>query len=43
MPNPYYPQLFSELTIAGKRLRNRVCLTATVTNFARDNEITDRW
>jgi 2,4-dienoyl-CoA reductase-like NADH-dependent reductase (Old Yellow Enzyme family)/thioredoxin reductase len=43
MSSPHYPQLFSELTIAGKRLRNRVCLTATVTNFARNNEITEGW
>ncbi|MFT5175043.1 MAG: 2,4-dienoyl-CoA reductase-like NADH-dependent reductase (Old Yellow Enzyme family) [Gammaproteobacteria bacterium] len=43
MPNAHYPHLFSELTIAGKTLRNRVCLTATVTNFARNNQITDAW
>ena len=43
MSNKHYPRLFSEFEIAGKRLRNRVCLTATVTNFARNNQITDQW
>jgi 2,4-dienoyl-CoA reductase-like NADH-dependent reductase (Old Yellow Enzyme family) len=43
MSNPLYPHLFSELTIARKTLRNRVCLTATVTNFARNNQITEAW
>ncbi|MDA1308305.1 MAG: FAD-dependent oxidoreductase [Proteobacteria bacterium] len=43
MPAPHYPTLFSEIEIAGRRLRNRVCLCATVTNFARDNRITEPW
>ena len=38
-----FPSLFSEIEIAGRRLRNRVCLCATVTNFARDNKITEAW
>ena len=38
-----YPNLFSEIEIAGRRLRNRICLCATVTNFARANKITDEW
>ena len=38
-----YPTLFSEIEIAGWRLRNRVCLCATVTNFARANRITEPW
>jgi 2,4-dienoyl-CoA reductase-like NADH-dependent reductase (Old Yellow Enzyme family) len=38
-----FPSLFSEIEIAGRRLRNRVCLCATVTNFARDNRITEAW
>ena len=38
-----YPKLFSEIKIAGRRLRNRICLCATVTNFARVNKITDEW
>lgn len=43
MPAAHYPTLFSEIEIAGRRLRNRVCLCATVTNFARDNRITEPW
>ena len=38
-----YPNLFSEIEIAGRRLQNRICLCATVTNFARANKITDEW
>ena len=37
------PNLFSGLDLAGRRLRNRVCLTATVTNFARAGRITEPW
>ncbi|MBT6139199.1 MAG: FAD-dependent oxidoreductase [Rhodospirillaceae bacterium] len=40
--NPY-PHLFSPIELAGRRLRNRVCLPATVTNYARLNQITERW
>jgi dimethylglycine catabolism A len=43
MPAAHYPSLFSEIEIAGRRLRNRVCLCATVTNFARANRITEPW
>ncbi len=43
MPATPYPSLFSEIELAGRRLRNRVCLCATVTNFARDNRITEPW
>jgi dimethylglycine catabolism A len=43
MPAAHFPTLFSEIEIAGRRLRNRVCLCATVTNFARDNRITEPW
>ena len=38
-----YRHLFSPIDIAGHRLRNRICLCATVTNFARDNRITEPW
>ena len=38
-----YPNLFSEIEIASRRLQNRICLCATVTNFARANKITDEW
>lgn len=38
-----YPKLFSEIEIAGRKLRNRICLCATVTNFAKANRITEEW
>ena len=38
-----YPQLFSPITLAGRTLRNRTALCATVTNYARANRITERW
>ena len=38
-----YPKLFSEIKIAGRTLRNRICLCATVTNFAKANKITEEW
>lgn len=38
-----YPKLFSKITLAGRTLRNRVCMSATVTNYAAGNRITDRW
>lgn len=36
-----FPGLFSETTLAGRRLPNRICLPATVTNLARGNRITE--
>ena len=38
-----YPKLFSKIEIAGRTLRNRICLCATVTNFAKANKITEEW
>ena len=29
--------------LGNREIRNRVALTATLTNFGRDNAITDRW
>ena len=43
MTDPAYPALFSPIEVAGRRLRNRVCLCATVTNLASGNRITDPW
>jgi len=40
---PAYPNLFSPLTLAGQDLRNRICLPATLTNYAQGNRITPRW
>jgi len=41
-PSPY-PQLFSPLSLAGRTLRNRICLPATLTNYGRNNRVTERW
>lgn len=38
-----YPHLFSPLRVGGITLRNRICLPATVTNYASGNRITERW
>lgn len=38
-----YPRLFSPLPLAGRTLRNRTCLPAALTNFGRDNLVTERW
>lgn len=38
-----YPHLFSPLDVGLRTLRNRICLPATVTNYARANRITERW
>ena len=43
MSNTTYPNLFSPIDLAGRCLRNRICLPATVTNFAQGNCITERW
>ena len=37
------PNLFSPIKLGNREIRNRVALTATLTNFGRDNAITDRW
>ncbi len=38
-----YPRLFSPIEIAGRRVRNRTVLPATLTNYGRANQVTDRW
>ena len=38
-----FPSLFSETKVGKKTLKNRICLCATVTNFAQNNKITDSW
>ena len=38
-----YPQLFSEIKVGALTLRNRLCLTATLTNFGAANRVTERW
>lgn len=43
MTDSAYPQLFSPLNVGQRQLANRLCLPATVTNFAEKNLITERW
>jgi len=43
MSTQNYPRLFSPLTLAGKTLRNRICLTATLSNFGAGSRVTDSW
>ena len=38
-----YPNLFSELQVGRKTLRNRIALPATLTNYGVANRITERW
>lgn len=41
--NAFWPHLFSTIDLAGRRLRNRICLPATLTNYARRNRVTECW
>ena len=41
--NDAYPNLFSSIKLGNREIRNRVALIATLTNFGRDNAVTDRW
>lgn len=43
MSTQRYPNLFSPLTLAGKTLRNRVCMTATLSNFGTGSRVTEAW
>ena len=38
-----FPSLFSATKVGKKTLKNRICLCATVTNFAQNNKITEPW
>ena len=38
-----YPRLFSPLRLRQRELRNRIALPATLTNYAANHRITDRW
>src|SRR3546814_12269487 len=38
-----YPKLFSEIKVGSLTLRNRLCLTATLTNYGAANRVTERW
>jgi hypothetical protein len=41
--NPYFPQLFCPLKLGGRTLRNRVVLSATLTNYGAGHRVTERW
>ena len=41
--NPYFPRLFSPLKVGERTLRNRVVLSATLTNYGAGHRVTDRW
>jgi dimethylglycine catabolism A len=39
----YFPRLFSPLQVGRRTLRNRIALSATLTNYAAAHRVTDRW
>jgi hypothetical protein len=41
--NPYFPRLFSPLQVGARTLRNRVVLSATLTNYGAGHRVTERW
>ena len=41
--NPCFPRLFSSLKVGERTLRNRVALSATLTNYGAGHRVTDRW
>jgi 2,4-dienoyl-CoA reductase-like NADH-dependent reductase (Old Yellow Enzyme family) len=41
--NPHFPLLFSSLKVRQRTLRNRVVLSATLTNYGAGHRVTDRW
>ena len=41
--NAYFPRLFSPLKLGERTVRNRVALSATLTNYGAGHRITDRW
>ena len=41
--SPYFPRLFSSLKVGERTLRNRVVLSATLTNCGAGHCVTDRW
>ena len=43
MTAPHCHHLFSPITVGGGPIRNRVALTAPLTNFGHDNQVTDPW
>ena len=41
--NQHFPRLFSSLKVGERTLRNRVVLSATLTNYGAGHCVTDRW
>src|SRR6516162_4236848 len=41
--NPYFPRLFSAVKVGERTLRNRIVLSATLTNFAAGHRVTEHW
>ncbi len=41
--NAHFPRLFSSLEVGARTLRNRVVLSATLTNFGAGHRVTERW
>ena len=41
--NPCFPRLFSSVRVGERTLRNRVVLSATLTNYGAGHRVTDRW
>jgi dimethylglycine catabolism A len=41
--NAHFPRLFSALNVGERTLRNRVVLSATLTNYGADHRVTERW
>jgi len=41
--NPYFPRLFCSLKLGERTLRNRVVLSATLTNYGAGHRVTERW
>ena len=41
--NPYFPRLFSALSVGRRMLRNRIVLSATLTNYGVGHRVTEPW
>ena len=41
--NSFFPHLFSPMQVGGRTLRNRIVLSATLTNFGAGHRVTERW
>ena len=41
--SPQFPTLFSPLQVGGRTFRNRIALSATLTNYGSGHRVTERW